>query len=802
MNAGSKRAPRRAMREDFLDAEGLLRIFASIQHPLRRDDLLRIGGLKRRDKRQLEKLLSALDEDGRIVRTPSGAWVPAERLGSAAGRFHAHSRGGGFVTPDVPLPRAPLQSGNKNTARRGGPERKTARADIFIHPARIGDARHGDKVRVLVLPGARGKSPEGRIVEILERDRRELAVRVLHKLGEAWLCRAVDPRLNLLFRTDVSALSAAPRAAELLLVLPGERLASDLWAAEARVSCGLEEDAAVQERLVKLNHRAPAEFSPRALAEAAALPAALGPEELRGRRDLTGFPFVTVDGSAARDFDDAIFVSRSGRGFRLHVAIADVTHYVRPGTALDAEARERGNSWYFPLSVEPMLPPALSNDLCSLNPGMERPALVMETDFDGAGRPKESRFYPARIRSAARLTYEQAQDLLEGTAAHETAPAAGGVSPFAPETEARRADEGGGPPFPRNEKIRAALKDAAALAALLSERRAERGGLDFELPEAEYEFDETCRIRAIRRKKRLFSHRLIEECMIAANEATARFLEERGLPVPYRVHPAPDSERLGALFRSLRTVECAQKLPQRPTAGDLPAFLRAARKTPQEFLVGRLCLRAMMQAVYQPENAGHFGLASQAYCHATSPIRRYADILVHRAIKHALGFFSGPLVAGGKLTALSDQLSRLERAAADAEREIARRLAALLLAERVGESFDAVISSVQEFGFFAEFEAMPVEGLVRLTDLTDDFYEFDPDRRLLLGRGTGRRFGLGQKLRVVLHEVHMGRLEINLTPESSSPAAPPRRGGRKANGFSRTARKSPQRPNRGSRAGR
>jgi ribonuclease R len=308
------------------------------------------------------------------------------------------------------------------------------------------------------------------------------------------------------------------------------------------------------------------------------------------------------------------------------------------------------------------------------------------------------------------------------------------------------------------------LQAAAELTILLQSRRKERGSLDFELPESAYSFDEAGRIVSITRRERLFSHRIIEECMIAANEAVARFLEERSVPVLYRVHPLPEPERLTALFRSLRMVEWTRPVPLRPTAGDLPAFLQAACGAPQEFLVGRLCLRAMMQARYQPDNEGHFGLASRTYCHFTSPIRRYADIVVHRALKYALGLFSGPLFSGGKLLALADQLNRRERAALEAEREMARRLAVLLLADRVGEHFAGVISSVNDFGFFVELAEMPVEGLVRLIDLTDDFYAYDPDRQRLLGHSTGKQFKLGQPLRVALADVHKGRLEIHLIP--------------------------------------
>ena len=739
-----KNVPRRENEEGILSPRGLVQFLGSISHPVRRDELLRISGLPRRVKKQLEALCHKLAEEGRIVRTPSGGWTTADRLTSVTGRLSVQctGHGAGFVAPDAPLP----------AARAPRAQKAPPRGDIFIHPLHMGEAWHGDRVRVLLLPGGRGKSPEGRIVEVLERAQREVAVKVLHRIANNFLCRAADPRLNTMFQVDASTLVKKPAKDELLLVVPHARLASNLWAATANAGFGVEEDVAVQEHLVKLNHQVPRDFPQHVLREAAAFPEEPVPEDKTARKDLTELPFVTIDGETARDFDDAIFVQKAKRGFCLYVAVADVTHYVRPGSALDREALERANSWYFPVSVEPMLPPALSNGLCSLNPGAERLAVVMEMDFDGTGATGAARFYTACIRSMARLTYEQAQDFLNDNGQRQELSAV----------------------------VQASLHAATELAALLQARRKERGSLDFELHEPTYSFDEAGRITAIKRRERLFSHRIIEECMIAANEAVARFLAEHGLPVLYRVHPLPEPERLTALFRSLRTVEWARPMPQRPSAGDLPAFLQAAHGTPQEFLVGRLCLRAMMQARYQPENEGHFGLASRAYCHATSPIRRYADIVVHRALKYALGLFSGPLFSGGKLLALADQLNRRERAAMETEREMARRLAVLLLVDRVGEHFDGVISSVNDFGFFVELADMPVEGLVRLMDLADDYYGYDQDRQRLLGRDTGRQFQLGQSIRVKLADVHKGRLDIRLIPGEQagfSPASRRRRSG-------------------------
>lgn len=306
------------------------------------------------------------------------------------------------------------------------------------------------------------------------------------------------------------------------------------------------------------------------------------------------------------------------------------------------------------------------------------------------------------------------------------------------------------------------LEEALRLARVLAECRRRRGSLEFSMPEPEYIFDADGRVTDIRRKEQHFAHQLIEEFMIAANEAVARFLEERGLPFLYRVHPEPDPTRLDGLFRTLSATSLAPVLPARPDASLIRTVLHEAHGGPQEFLVGRLALRTMPQARYQPINEGHFGLASSCYCHFTSPIRRYADVVVHRALKYALKLDGGPIPAEHKLLALGDQLNRCERAAMEAEREMARRLGTLVLRDRVGEDFDGVIAGVTDFGFFVELDAMPVEGMVRVDSLGDDYYEFDPERQELTGIHTGVRFRLGQRVRTKLVEVNAGRLEITL----------------------------------------
>lgn len=679
------------------------------------------------------------------------------------GRYHALRGGGGFVLPA------------------SGP-------DIHVSPLHSNEAWHRDLVRVALLPGRHGPSPEGRVLEILERPLKEVSAHVQGLTGQTLFCTAADARLPLRFSVENPPDVPLPVAGTLVLLAPQERLASDLWQARLIGSFGRENDVAVQERLVKLNHEAPGDFSPEALAEAAALPASPTPADMAGREDIRHLPLVTIDGADARDFDDAIHVAATEQGWLLRVAIADVSHYVRPARklrpGLDADALARGNSWYFPCSVAPMLPPALSNGLCSLNPDQDRLAVLAEISFSPAGQVGKSRFGLAVMRSAARLTYDAVKAaILDGNA------------------QARQAicDYARGPEVVRM------LEEAFRLHAVLRERRQERGSLDFDLPEPTCTVDADGRLSRLERTQRHDAHRLIEEFMIAANEAVARHLAAAEQPLLYRVHPAPSLDRLEELLESLRATASdslallpaggrkALRASQSPAA--LQTILAAARGSGQEFLVNRLCLRALHQARYQPDNEGHFGLASAAYCHFTSPIRRYADLMVHRVLKATLGQEAGPLPAGHKLLRLADQLNQRERAAMEAEREMARRLGCLALHGREGERFRGIVAGVTSFGLFVELANPPVEGLIRMEDLGNDWFELDERAHCLVGQRSGQCWRLGQELDVRLAEVHMGRLEIRLMP-LAAPSGPKRSKGNKRHkqaGRTSSWRKSPPR---------
>jgi ribonuclease R len=382
-----------------------------------------------------------------------------------------------------------------------------------------------------------------------------------------------------------------------------------------------------------------------------------------------------------------------------------------------------------------MFPEELSNGLCSLNPDEPRLAMVAEMDFSPGGDMKKSRFYPAVIKSHKRLTYTQVHSAVETKD---------------PETRKELAP------------VMDMLDTAADLARVLVEKRRARGGLDFDLPEPEVIISQYAEDLEVREKKRFFSHQLIEEFMIAANEAVASFLEKNEILLLYRVHPEPDEDKLESLFTLLGNTSLADKLPKEADVKGLQGLLQAAEDTSLEFLVNRLTLRCMMQAYYSPANVGHFGLASQSYCHFTSPIRRYADLTVHRALKAFLAKEDPEYGKVKGLKNLGDELSTLERKGMDAEREILKRASIIALKERVGETFTGVVCSLADHGFWVELQEVMAEGMVRLSSLSDDYYTFWPEKQEIIGQRTGRTFRLGQEIQVLVARTDLDRLQVDL----------------------------------------
>lgn len=722
---------RKKSSSESVSAQTLLQVFRRARKPLGFGDLMKAVGLGNRQRKELDEVLHALIAEGRLIRLKD-AFGLAEHMQLVSGELEMQRSGVAFVLPE-----------------------DSRRKDIFISPQDLGEARHGDQVMVALLPGRRGRKPEGRVVRVLKRRTEVFAVRILDARSKGyWLAQSTDAKQGFHMLLDGSRPDMIPAKNDVVLAQIGERLEQNLWAGTINAVLGAETDLAVQESLVKFNHHVPTIFSGPVLVQVGSLPEKPMPEDFAGRRNLRDLPLVTIDGETAKDFDDAVCVRKIPSGFTLWVAIADVAHYVLPFSPLDDEARNRGNSYYFPKSVEPMFPERLSNGLCSLNPFEPRLVMVAEMDFSPAGKMTRSEFYSAVMQSRARLTYEQVHQVLS----EKNSATRDGLKDLLP-----------------------MLEQAEALARTLKSLRHGRGSLDFDLPDPEILLDVQGEAADIRSRHRHFSHQIIEEFMIAANEAVAEFLTRQAIPMLYRVHQAPDPEKLRNLFKILAYTELGVSLPKKGEPADpkvLQALLASARDTDVEFLVNRLLLRSQMQAKYSPDNLGHFGLASKCYAHFTSPIRRYADLELHRALKTALSGV-GPKVAHKRLKSLGDHLSIRERRAMEAEREILKRVTVMFLMGRVGEEFTGVISSLTDFGFWVELSEVLADGMVRLSSLTDDYYAFSPERQELLGRRTGRTFRMGQKVRVVLEEVSLARLEItlNIMPDGQ-PGDQPKKGRR------------------------
>jgi ribonuclease R len=487
------------------------------------------------------------------------------------------------------------------------------------------------------------------------------------------------------------------------------------------------------------------EFDQATVLAAQSIPDHVHPEEALGRRDLRALPLVTIDGEDARDFDDAVHVSRVGSGYRLVVAIADVAHYVKPGGALDREALRRGTSVYFPGVVLPMLPERLSNGICSLNPDVDRLCMVCDLALDSAGRPLQAEIYEGVMRSHARLTYTKVAAALEGHADPEVRPLLGD------------------------------LRVGHELARKLTARRRERGSIDFDLPEAKIVLAEDGTVAEIVRRPRNDAHRLIEEFMLAANEAVARFFDARGLPTVYRIHDQPDEEKLEA-FAQLARLH-GFDLPEEPSPGDLNELLEKLEGKPQQKALNALLLRAMMQAQYSPDNIGHFGLAAPTYLHFTSPIRRYPDLMVHRLLKDHWARGGSPMRQSERdeqeafLAGVAAQCSERERAAMKAERDIDAFYAAVFMLDKVGEEFDAVVGGVADFGLFCELQDVYVEGLIPKDQLGEQVELDEEHHRLRVGK-SGRSFGVGDELRVRVVESDPARRRITLEPASAPRSGP------------------------------
>ena len=667
--------------------------------------------------------------------------------------------------------------------------------EVVLPAQQMRAVMHLDRVRVRVVRQDRRGRPEGQVLEIVERSKRPVIGRLLQENG-VWLLAPEDKR-------HVQDILIAPgglgeaKAGQVVSVeitgpvnLHAQPMGRVLEVLGALHDPGMEIEIAVRK------YGVPHRFSDAAEKASAALPAQVRAADRAGRIDLTDVPLVTIDGEDARDFDDAVYCepAKVGRrqGFRLVVAIADVSHYVRPGEPLDLDALDRATSVYFPRRVIPMLPEKLSNGLCSLNPNVERLCVVCDMLIDDEGELQAYQFYPAVMRSHARLTYTEVAEILENTKS--------------PRAQARA------------DLVPHLLNLYEVFSALLKARR-ERGAVDLEVPETHIICDANGRIEQIALRQRNDAHRVIEECMLAANVCAADFLQRNKHPGLYRVHEGPTPERLALLRSFLQAMGLGGHVGDEPTPADYQRLSDAARERPDAQQINTLMLRSMQQAIYSPHNSGHFGLAYEAYAHFTSPIRRYPDLLTHRAIKALLqggryrlqtpeGMEAPPPLRGRRAAQAAAKpaprpprgakasadlpqwelvglhCSANERRADEATRDVESWLKCWYMRDKLGEEFVGSITAVTSFGVFVQLSSLFVEGLIHISELGAEYFRFDDARNELRGERTGKRYALGDRVLVQVSRVDLDgrRIDFRMVSDTLRAAAAPtsRKRGRKA----------------------
>ncbi len=653
-----------------------------------------------------ERRLRAMERDGDLVRNRRDAYIIPDKVALIRGRVEGHPDGYGFLIPD---------EGDQ---------------DVFLGPRQMRDVLHGDRAMVRITGTDRRGRPEGQIVEVLERANSRIVGRVIEEHG-VLIVAAENKRIA----RDILLAPGGRKKVKTgdVVVVELVEQPSKYQAPIGKVVelLGQYADPGMEIEIALRKHELPHEFSPEAKAQARKIPDKVRKKDMADREDIRDLPLVTIDGETARDFDDAVYCAREGRGFRLVVAIADVSHYVTPDSALDQDARERGNSVYFPRRVIPMLPEKLSNGLCSLNPQVDRLCMVCDMSISATGAIKQYRFYPGVMFSHARLTYNQVAAALYDNDAE------------ALDVVGERLDD---------------LKNLDKLFRVLLKARAKRGAIDFETTETRMIFNEDGKIDRIVPESRNDAHRIIEECMLAANVCASEFLAKHEHPALYRVHEGPSADKLKQLRSFMGEFGLQLTGGDDPQAGDYAKLLEKVKGRPDEQLLQTVMLRSLRQAIYSPDNVGHFGLAYESYTHFTSPIRRYPDLLIHRAIKAVL---QGQQYKPGDWEEIGLACSQTERRADEATRDVESWLKCFYMQDRIGEVFTGSVASVVPFGLFVALDDVFVEGLLHISELGEDYFQYDDARHELHGERTGKRFRLSDRITVQLMRVDLETTKID-----------------------------------------
>ncbi len=693
--------------------------------PLTFQELAEALGVPEKQYQRLQRTLDQMEAAGEVVRTRLGRYGAPERMNLAVGRLQGHPKGFGFLVPDAP-----------------------GADDIFIGREALNGAWHGDRIVARLSPPSRaGGRVEGEVIRILQRAN-ERVVGTFEAARHAGYVTPDERRLP----DDIFIPKGATNGAK-----TGEKVVVQIvrWADARRMAegkvierIGKKGDAGVDIVSVIRKLGLPESFPAKVLKEAEAIPDEVHESVIRekGRRDLRDWTIVTIDGADAKDLDDAVNVERIGDGlWRLGVHIADVSYYVKEGSALDREAYKRATSVYLADRVVPMLPPRLSNGICSLNPGVDRLTLSCVMEIDRSGKVRSYELFPSVIRTAARMTYEKVNQILDGD---------------------RQA-------IAEYEPLVPMFREMHTLMEILRNKRLRRGALDFDLPEAKVRLNELGWPVEVLRLDRGVAERIIEEFMLAANETVAEHCHRKDVPFMYRVHSEPAADKLAALKEFLSLFGYNLQLPSggkiAPKA--LQAVTEWSRGRAEENLINSVLLRTMQQAVYSSQNLGHFGLAADYYCHFTSPIRRYPDLVVHRILRAML---TGGVKARTRqkwekwMPDAARHCSERERVAVEAERETLDLKKAEFMSDKVGETFEGIISGVSQFGFFVQLPNT-VEGLVHVSTLTDDYYHYHEKFYALIGERRRRRFRLGDSVVVRLVRVDVDTRQIDFELADDSP---------------------------------